>query len=485
MSAGDEEGKEMRKALALSVIILAFVPCRPPETDRGHAVTGATPIVPEAADVRTCSEGPPDENGSVWPEGPAEGEGAGVVLMAETSGPTGYIVAYTDKKSYLPGETINFRISTTAATCSIEILKEQWERKLVAKVTGVAGAYHPMPGYSQKPWEEGASWPVSYSWVVPEEWENGSYLALLRTTSGPYAFTYHPFIVRTRLPGSHSKIAFVMNYNTRNAYNYWGGKSLYYSGVPGDKHYAVGVSFLRPLGDSSGRGVNYWGQYELTSQLIADGYAPEYITEWDISSDPVVLRAYDVVVLAGHHEYVCRNMYDALEAHHRRGGHLAFFSGNDIYWQVRFEDGGNKMVSYKGYAMAEDPVRGIDNSLLTTLWGHELVGRPAETLQGIVYVPYSYCFLAEEYVVQDCNHFVFEETGLRNGDVAGSKVAAGETDYLGPASPGRMDILLRARRSMVLAQYASYVQVGYVDAAAVYYEDSEKYGFTNGRGGQV
>jgi hypothetical protein len=192
------------------------------------------------------------------------------------------------------------------------------------------------------------------------------------------------------------------------------------------------------------------------------------------------------VVFAGHHEYISRNTYDALEAHHRRGGHLAFFSGNDIYWQVRFEDKGNTMVSYKSYAWYEDPMMGVDDSLVTTLWSQK-PNRPAETLQGIYYVPYSYCFERENFIVQDCNHFIFEGTGLKNGDSMGWKVASGESDYVTPNSPPRMDIVLTARRGRILAgsYYESYVNVPHVDAAAIYYEDSPKYGFPNGRGGQV
>jgi hypothetical protein len=396
-----------------------------------------------------------------------------------------YIEAYTDKKSYLPGETIHFHVSTTAETYSVEIRKEAWARTTIAKVAGLSGTYYPVPPHEEQPWAEGADWPVSYSWVVPAEWENGNYLALLRTTSGGYAYTYHPFIVRTAVPGSRSKVAFVMNYNTRNAYNRWGGKSLYYTGIDGDTHKAVAVSFLRPFADSSGRGKGYWGQWELSSQLQADGLDPEFITEWDICSNPTILRAYDVLIFAGHHEYISRNTYDALEAHHHRGGHLAFFSGNDIYWQVRFEDDGTAMVSYKSYALNEDPMMGVDDSLVTTLWSQEPVNRPAEALQGVSYVPYSYLFEREDFIVQDSNHFMFEGTDLQDGDALGWQVASSETDYIGPNSPPIMDVVLSTRRERVLPAYADYVQVDHVDAAAVYYEDSPRYGFPNGRGGQV
>ena len=201
----------------------------------------------------------------------------------------------------------------------------------------------------------------------------------------------------------------------------------------------------------------------------------------------MILKVYDVLVFASHHEYISRNTYDALETHHSRGGHLAFFSGNDIYYQVRFEDDGNTMVSYKSYARREDPMMDVDNSLVSTWWREEPVNRPPEALQGVCYVPYSYCFEREHFIVQDCDHFVFEGTGLQNGDSTGWKVASSETDHIGPNSPPFMDILLTARREEIRSEYKNndYVQVDHVDVAVIYYEDSPEYGFPDGRSGQV
>jgi hypothetical protein len=457
---------------------------------RQRQIDGLTRATPPAdpsyyADASGWDKAPPEEDASAWSDAPPTHQ------QHDTLAPLGappirpYIEAYTDKKSYLPGETIHFHVSTRAETYSIEIRKEQWTRETIAKVTDLEGTFYETPPYEHRPWAEGAGWPIGYSWVVPEEWENGSYLALLRTTSGKYTYTYHPFIVRTRVPGSHSKVAFVMNYNTRQAYNRWGGKSLYYTRFPEDRHNAVAVSFLRPFAESSGRGQGYWGQWEVGSQLIDDGFDPEFITEWDICSNPAILRAYHVLVFGCHHEYISRNTYDALEAHHHRGGHLAFFSGNTIYWQVRFEDDGNTMISYKGYAPSEDPMVGVDNGLVTTLWSRAPVSRPEEAFMGVSYEPYSYMFEREDFIVQDCNHFIFEGTALQDGDALGYKTASCETDYIGPDSPPVMDIVLVGRREQVPPEYERYVKVDHVDAAAVYYEDSSEYGFPDGRSGQV
>lgn len=479
----------MKRVCLVFVLPVILSPGCAQRQNQIDVTTSATPMANPRyyADSSGWDQAPLDEDGSAWSDAPPilQGRDALAPMGMPNPKPKPYIEAYTDKKSYLPGETIHFHVSTNAETYSIEIRKEQWQRVMIAKVAGLPGGFHETPPYEQRPWAEGAGWPVGYSWVVPAEWENGNYLALLRTTSGEYTYTYHPFIVRTRSPSSRSKVAFVMNYNTRNAYNRWGGKSLYFTRVPDDGHKGVEVTFLRPFEASSGRGNNYWGQWEVSSQLIADGFDPEFITEWDICSNPAILRAYHVLVFAGHHEYISRRTYDALEAHHRRGGHLAFFSGNDIWWQVRFEDNGNRMVGYRSYALREDPMRGVDDARVTTLWKEKPLDRPAEALQGVSYVLYSYCFEREDFIVQDCNHFMFEGTGLGNGDAFGYKTASGENDDIGPSSPPIMDVVLAGHRQQVLSNYESYVQVDHVDAAAVYYEDSPEYGFQDGRGGQV
>lgn len=229
-----------------------------------HAMTGATPKV---GDARGWCEPVVEEDGRVGPDGPETGDKNRELGMMGVVNPEPYIEGYTQRKSYLPGETIEFHVSTNAATYSIEILKEQWQRVIVAKVTGLRGSYYPVPAPEKKPWENGAGWPVTYSWIVPKEWENGNYLALFRTTSGGYTYAYHPFIVRTRVAGSRSKVVLVLNYDTRSAYNFWGGKSLYCSMIEDDPHCAVAVTFERPFWDSYGRGKAYC-RHSFFSELL-------------------------------------------------------------------------------------------------------------------------------------------------------------------------------------------------------------------------
>ena len=45
-------------------------------------------------------------------------------------------------------------------------------------------------------------------------------------------------------------------------------------------------------------------------------------------------RAYDLIVFAGHHEYVTTREYDLVERYRDLGGNLMFLSANNYYWRV-------------------------------------------------------------------------------------------------------------------------------------------------------
>ena len=390
-----------------------------------------------------------------------------------------YIEGYTNKKSYRPGDVISFHVSTTSPTYEIDIrIEESWRNTRVAFFQDLPGSHFPQP--TENAWQ-GALWPETFSVTVPATWETGSYLAKFRTEDG--TFIYHPFAILPSIPGESSRLVMVMNYPTRQAYNSWGGKNVYASQIEGDDRHAVRVSFLRPFDAGNGRGSSSGAQWGVTAHLESNGYAPEYLTERDIHENPGILRAYDVIVLSAHHEYISRPVYDALQAHHDRGGHLAFFSANDLWWQVRYEDDNQTMVAYRQYAMASDPYVGVDDTLVTTRWDTDLLGRPGERLQGTTTSWWSPDFEWEDYIVQMSSHWMFEGTGLQNGDVFGELLASGEQDYLGPHSPEQIDVVLGARRTVV--REGRDPPVDYVDVAATYYARSPEYGFPDGNGAQV
>jgi hypothetical protein len=386
-----------------------------------------------------------------------------------------YIEGYTSAHSFAPGETIGFHVSTDSPTYSIEVYRVEFPwwvlESPVATVAGLPGAFYPKPA---DPWD-GADWPRETELVVGESWVSGDYIVDFITEDGSSAS--HPFYIRPTTPGATSRIAYIGNFTTLAAYNDWGGRNFY------TQPRIYKASLLRPFHLYEGLGRSNWNR-RLHSHLEQYGYPLEYITEWDVEEDPEILRNYDIVVLAGHHEYVSTTFYDALQDHHNRGGHLAMFDADGLYWQIRYENDGAIVVGYKDDTEEADPLFGYIDCLATAEWGSDLLHRPAEALRGVQRNPLYFYFESGDYRVVNAAHWVFEGTGLVNGDVFGEMTARGEQDTVTAASP-QLDILLHGHRDVVKPGKIPPDGVTAAEMYAVYYADTPEYGFPEGNGGMV
>ena len=436
---------------------------------------------------------------------------AGLISLVSTTrlSAVSVIEGYMEEQSYVAGETMRFYVSTNSPTFSIELIRVGTPDQVVASASGIPGESH-IDGWSAaKQYWLDARWTVSHEWVVPESWPTGAYFAKFIHESGD--FSYFPFVIRQPIPGSLSRIAYVANYNTDCAYNTWGGASLYASTIlPIGR--SISVGFQRPIMDYDGRGKFFPVRNATHRTLEEEGYTLEYITERDLHYNPTLHRAYDVLVLAGHHEYVTWEIFDALEEHRNMGKHLVILSANDFYWQVRFEgDDGRVMVCYKALH-SQDPMNGVQDHLVTGHFYDPPVNRDPAALQGIRYTgALNTTYEPEQFLVQIPSHFIFDGLDVEMNEPIGDTLARSETDYLATGSPPILDIVLYARRMRIPADkvacptWSPYsvrwdqlcrttpenpcacgrADVEYHDAAAIFYEHGPDYGFPEGRGGQV
>jgi hypothetical protein len=209
--------------------------------------------------------------------------------------------------------------------------------------------------------------------------------------------------------------------NTWNAYESWGGKSLYpYNST--DNRQGHRVSFLRPINS----GIYSW-EAPFIIWAEQQGYKIDYAANDDLEFHPELLQHYRLIVSVGHDEYWSKGMRDHLEAFIGKGGNAAFFSGNSVTWQIRFEDGGQAMVSWKKW-YRNDPLYNPDgpNPLLTTLWSHHLVDRPENLLTGVGMMHGGmhrshgqYMDGSGAFTVHRAGHWIFEGAGLTNDDEFG------------------------------------------------------------------
>jgi hypothetical protein len=112
-------------------------------------------------------------------------------------------------------------------------------------------------------------------------------------------------------------------------------------------------------------------------------------------------------------------MRNNLEAAFAAGVHIAFFSANAMYWQVRFESSPNGgpnpvMVGYKENAPSFDPL--FNDPILSTVRFRDApVNRPENRLLGVMYGWDTSDWNGYPLVVTNSAHRVYRNTGLTNG----------------------------------------------------------------------
>src|SRR4051794_28145594 len=156
------------------------------------------------------------------------------------------------------GETVHFKIKTNASNYSIDIYRiGYYQGNGARKVgTGVTTAslpqtqptdlYDPATGLT-----DCGNWSESAHWDVPSNAVSGIYIAKLKRTDNGGA-SHIVFIVRD--DGSNSNLFFQTGDATWQAYNIYGGNSLYVGSTSFPSGHAAKVSYNRPFLTRNGGG---------------------------------------------------------------------------------------------------------------------------------------------------------------------------------------------------------------------------------------
>jgi YD repeat-containing protein len=196
-----------------------------------------------------------------------------------------------------------------------------------------------------------ANWSVSYTIPGSAIPASGVYMVKM---IDPVAGGENGIIVTVRddARSPKAKILFAVPTATYEAYNDWGGKSLYYDSaggpdtISGDGR-AVKVSFDRPHVDLRRNNTFLGVDFYLVQWLEKQGYDVSYTDDVSISQNPSQLLGHQADVVSGHSEYWSLAQYNGYLAARTAGVNLAAFSSNTTFWQVRYEDGGRTLVCYK------------------------------------------------------------------------------------------------------------------------------------------
>ena len=339
-----------------------------------------------------------------------------------------YIEGYAGQRSVAQGEEIPIHVSTSAAKYQIEVARLGMTREVVWTKKDVPGAAHPIQEDASA---NGCRWPESLRLPVGMDWKSGYYEVTLRAADAGGKWTQRSertanssawFIVRQARPGSTSKILLQLCTNTYNAYNNWGGFSVYaYNSLSNNQGHRV--SFERPVRSQFSR----W-ELPFVKWAEANGYTLEFAANDDLEFRPEILAGYKLVLSVGHDEYWSSPMRDSLEAWIAKGGNVAFFSGNTCCWQVRTEDEGRAFTCWKQNYHLDPVFQTRDFKTLSTAWSHHLVKRPENQLTGVGFLFGGYRkshgqFMDEpaEYEVHRPDHWLFAGTDLKQGAKFGGK----------------------------------------------------------------
>ena len=364
--------------------------------------------------------------------------------------------AYCWPRSVEPGETVAIHASTDVDGFDVVVARDGATLEEVWSGTGAAGLH----GVPEDASSVGCGWPAALEVPADERWRSG-YYAVTLTSGDERADAF--FVVRSS-PREVAPILMVLSTATYDAYNDWGGQSLYTGGTRVSSERPLAAGFLvkpephrrkmQPLPDrealwffewaerlglsvwSGGAG---WWNWERPFLHWAErsGFDVDVAISTDLDAHPDLLEDRRLIVSVGHDEYWSWGMRDRLDAFTTAGGNAAIFGGNTCCWQVRFDDERRTMTSFK-YRADEDPVLGTaDERWLSGLWSDRRIGRPETSTTGLTFTRGGYSRYglgvpraSGAYTVCRPDHWIFEGSRLRYGDALGlaDSIVAYEVD---------------------------------------------------------
>lgn len=283
------------------------------------------------------------------------------------------IQGFATQISVNTGETINFKIDVKlpATNYAIKIYRLGYYNglgaRLIADLGNFSGVAQPTPLYDPITGKTDCSnWGISTSWNTGT-FTTGLYLAKI-TRADTQASSHIAFVVRNDNGGAD--MLFKTSDTTWQAYNGYGGNSLYVDniGIPNFNH-STKVSYDRPFNTRGGGGGSassedwlFNAEYPMIRWLERNGYNVSYTTDVDMDKDPKQITpngagntyAHKILLSVGHDEYWSLAERTKFENARDAGVHLAFFSGNEVYWKVRWEDNHRTLVCYKEGSSGEN-----------------------------------------------------------------------------------------------------------------------------------
>jgi hypothetical protein len=261
------------------------------------------------------------------------------------------------QRSYAPGALAHLRIATDVPSFTLQFFQAGPEAQPTygTEMEGV-----PVTDPRQVDWLTQNA-PATID-VRLGGWANGIYFARLTAPNGQNY--YAPLIVRPRPFGAH-RVAVVLETNTWQAYNHYDANGDGW----GDTWYAAqgihSVDLTRPF--TQGGAPPRWSTAAVPflHWLYRTGKQVDILSDDDLEhfrGATTLSRLYDLIVFAGHEEYVTSHVYKLISAYRDLGGNLMFLSADNFAWRI-----------------------GQHGNLITRIAEWRTLGKPESRLIGVQY----------------------------------------------------------------------------------------------------
>ncbi len=324
----------------------------------------------------------------------------GFIVPVEDDGIEGFATA----TSIEAGQSVNFKADVGAGAAPpvrIEVYRNGWydgeQGRLMTTIPGLTGTDQPAcHNNAETGMTDCSNWSTSATLTTTTAWPTGVYMVKFVREDNGFENEV-PLVVRD--DGADPDLLYKLPVSTYQAYNFYGGKSLYDSfseganTISGGKR-AVEVSFDRPYVQSRSAldwYSDWYGRTDLPllSWLERQGYDVGYVTDTDVQAHPARLRDAKAVVNGIHDEYWTGEMREAAEDARDAGVSLVFPGANGVYWKTRLETSATTGVANRVLVCYKTTAGGpVDPSGSHTGTWRDPAGanRPENALQGVQYI---------------------------------------------------------------------------------------------------
>jgi hypothetical protein len=340
-------------------------------------------VVEQAKDVAEAPE--PGEPGWVAAENRRRGTTAWRITER---GVPHAIEGYADRVSASAGDAVTLYVNTTARRFRVEAYRMGWYQgtraRLLWRSQRLTGRRQAKPSLHPGTNMVEARWAPSLRFHVGAAWPSGTYLLKLVT---PGAQAYVPLTVTD--PSSHDPLLVMNGVTTWQAYNDWGGRSLYWGPFMEPATRSRVVSFDRPYDGGDGASGFLTGELPLVSLLERAGLDATYWTDVDLHQHPELLLQHRALLSLNHDEYWSTRMRRGATVARDHGVNLAFLGANAVFRKIRLRPSplgpDREEVNYKPASARADPAWRSDPREVTTNWREPPVHQPESSLLGELY----------------------------------------------------------------------------------------------------